>query len=64
LLALDNYLELAHRELMRCFARQGETSHAIQHYQHLREMLKRELQAEPSPETVLLYERIRQGDEV
>jgi non-specific serine/threonine protein kinase len=64
LLALDNYLELAHRELMRSFARQGETGHAIQHYQHLREMLKRELQAEPSPETATLYERIRRGDEV
>lgn len=64
LLALDNYLELAHRELMRCFARQGETSHAIQHYQHLREMLQRELQAEPSPETVMLYERLKRGESV
>jgi DNA-binding SARP family transcriptional activator len=64
LLALDNYLELAHRELMRCFARQGEVGHAIQHYQHFREMLHQELQAEPSPETALLYERIRRGEDV
>ena len=64
LLALDNYLELAHRELMRCFARQGEASHAIQHYQHLREMLQRELQAEPSPETAMLYERLKRGESV
>ncbi len=64
LLALDNYLELAHRELMRCFVRQGEVSHAIQHYQHLREMLQRELQAEPSPETVMLYERLKRGEPV
>ncbi len=64
LLALDAYLELAHRELMRCLVRQGEVGHALQHYQHLREMLKRELQAEPSPETVMVYERITRGDEV
>ena len=64
LLALDAYLELAHRELMRCFVRQGEVGHALQHYQHLREMLHRELQAEPSPETVKLYERIKRGEEV
>ncbi len=64
LLALDAYLELAHRELMRCFVRQGEVGHALQHYQLLREMLRRELQAEPSPETVSLFERIRHGDEV
>jgi predicted ATPase/DNA-binding SARP family transcriptional activator/Tfp pilus assembly protein PilF len=64
LLALDAYLELAHRELMRCLVRLGEVGHAIQHYQQLREMLRRELQAEPSPETVMLFERIRRGDEV
>jgi len=64
LLALDAYLELAHRELMRCLVRQGEVGHALQHYQHLRELLQRELQAEPSPETVMVYERIRRGDEV
>ena len=64
LLALDAYLELAHRELMRCLMRQGEVGHALQHYQHLREMLRQELQAEPSPETVMLFERIRRGDEV
>jgi predicted ATPase/DNA-binding SARP family transcriptional activator len=64
LLSLDAYLELAHRELMRCLVRQGEVGHAIQHYQQLRDMLRRELQAEPSPETVMVYERIRRGDEV
>jgi len=64
LLALDNYLELAHRELMRCFARQGETSHAIQHFQQFREMLHTELQAEPSAETIRLYERLKRGENV
>jgi predicted ATPase/DNA-binding SARP family transcriptional activator/Tfp pilus assembly protein PilF len=64
LLSLDAYLELAHRELMRCLVRQGEVGHALQHYQRLREMLRQELQAEPSPETVMMYERIKRGDEV
>jgi non-specific serine/threonine protein kinase len=64
LLALDTYLELAHRELMRCFVRQGEVGHALQHYQHLRDTLRRELQAEPSPETVMLYERLKRGEQV
>jgi DNA-binding SARP family transcriptional activator len=64
LLALDPYLELAHRELMRCFARQGEVGHAIQQYQHLCEMLRRELQVRPSPETVRLYERLKQNEPV
>jgi DNA-binding SARP family transcriptional activator len=50
---------LAHRLVL-----QGEVGHAIQHYQHLREMLRRELQAEPSPETVMVFERIKRGDEV
>jgi DNA-binding SARP family transcriptional activator len=64
LLALDNYLELAHRELMRCFARQGETGHAIQHFQQFRALLRTELQTEPSPETVMLYERLKRGESV
>ena len=57
-------LELAHRELMRCLVREGEVGHALQHYQHLREMLQRELQTEPSPETVRLYERLKRGEQV
>jgi DNA-binding SARP family transcriptional activator len=63
-LAADNYFEAAHRELMRCFARLGEASHALQHYKSLRKLLHAELAAEPSPETTLLYERVRRGDDV
>ncbi len=63
-LAHDNYLELAHRELMRCYARQGETSQALRHYQGLRSLLHGELGADPSAETALLYERLRRGDDV
>ena len=62
--ALDPYLETAHRELMRCYARQGETSQAARHYQTLRQMLHAELGSAPAPETSLLYERLRRGDDV
>ena len=63
-LAFDDYLEQAHRELMRCYARQGETGQALRHYQRLGELLAAELGARPSPETTLLYERLRRGDDV
>jgi DNA-binding SARP family transcriptional activator len=63
-IAFDGYLESAHRELMRCHARQGEVGHALQQYQRLRQLLRDELGADPSLETTLLYERLRRGDDV
>jgi non-specific serine/threonine protein kinase len=63
-IAFDSYLESAHRELMRCYARQGEVSQALRQYQRLRQLLRDELGADPSPETTLLYERLRRGDDV
>jgi DNA-binding SARP family transcriptional activator len=63
-IAFDGYLESAHRELMRCHARQGEVGHALQQYQRLGQLLRDELGADPSPETALLYERLRRGDDV
>jgi DNA-binding SARP family transcriptional activator len=63
-LSFDNYLELAHRELMRCHARQGEISQALRHYQQLCDLLQRELHARPSSETTLLFERLRRGDDI
>jgi predicted ATPase/DNA-binding SARP family transcriptional activator len=63
-LTLDGYLELAHRGLMRCYARQGEAAQAVRHYQDLRQLLKDELGTAPSPETALLYDRIRRGDDI
>jgi DNA-binding SARP family transcriptional activator len=60
----DPYLELAHREWMRCLTRQGESAQATQHYQKLKSLLADELKAAPSYETTLLYERIRRGDDV
>ena len=60
--AEDSYLEAAHRELMRCYARQGERGHVARHYQSLRTMLQGELRAAPAPETTLLYERLMAGE--
>jgi predicted ATPase/DNA-binding SARP family transcriptional activator len=63
-LVLDSYLELAHRGLMRCYARQGEAGRAVRHYQDLRQLLQQELSTAPSSETTLLYDRIRRGDDI
>jgi DNA-binding SARP family transcriptional activator len=64
ILALDNYLEVAHRELMRCYARQGDAGRARRHFQQLCDLLREELGTEPSPETMRLDEQIRAGKEV
>ncbi len=57
----DNYQESAHREIMRCQVSLGMRSAALKSYHRLAEILERELDAEPAPETVSLYERILQG---
>jgi non-specific serine/threonine protein kinase len=64
LIAIDPYLEAAHRELMRCLARLGETGQAVRHYQTVSRLLYEELDTQPAPETSLLYERLRRGDDV
>lgn len=64
LITLEPYLETAHRELMRCLARQGETAQAVQRYQRLSRLLLEELKTQPAPETTLLFERLRRGDDV
>ena len=63
-LALDPYLETAHRELMRCLARLGETGQAARHYQSLSQMLRQELNTLPAPKSRLLFEQLRRGDDV
>ncbi len=60
----DSYLEAAHRELMRCLARQGEAGQAVRHYQSLVGLLHDELGAPPAPETQALYEQLRRGETV
>jgi DNA-binding SARP family transcriptional activator len=60
----DNYVEAAHRELMRCYARLGEQAQALRHYQELVQIMRDELDSPPAPETTALFERLRRGEEV
>ena len=60
LLALDPLQEPAHRTLMRLYARQGRRSAALKQYQVCVGVLRRELGAEPEPETRQLYQDILQ----
>ncbi|MBC8162155.1 MAG: tetratricopeptide repeat protein [Roseiflexaceae bacterium] len=58
----DSLLEEAHRGLMRCYARQGERGQALRHYQSLVETLRAEIDADPAPETMVLYQQLRSGE--
>ncbi len=51
--------ETALRQLLSAQARQGELSEAVQTYRDFRLRLSRELNAQPAPETLALYRRIR-----
>lgn len=59
LLSIDPLQESAHRALMRAYAAQGRYGMALQQYESCRELLNRELQVEPEPETVALFDDIR-----
>ncbi len=60
-LELDPWRESAHRLAMRLLARCGERDAALAQYQTCCRLLADELGAEPSQETVRLYEQIRDG---
>ena len=57
--ALDPYNEHAHRQLMTLQAAVGRPDLALLHYIALTEILRRELQVAPDPETQKLHETIR-----
>ncbi len=59
--ALDSLREPGHRLLMRAYVRAGRRSDALQQYQILTGLLRRELDVAPDPETTALHERIRQA---
>ncbi|MCB8943532.1 MAG: tetratricopeptide repeat protein [Ardenticatenaceae bacterium] len=61
LLALDAWREEAHRQLMLAQLRSGQRSAALAQYELCRQLLDEELGVEPSPETIALYERIREA---
>jgi len=50
--------ETAHRELMSCWARMGETARALQHYQELVELLRAQVGVAPGAETTALYRKL------
>jgi predicted ATPase/DNA-binding SARP family transcriptional activator len=50
--------ETAHRELMDCWARLGETARAVRHYEELTELLREQVGVPPAPETTALYRRL------
>jgi len=64
LISYDRFIEVAHRELMRCYAKQGERSLALRHYQLLMKMTYDEFGSPPSPETTLLFERLQKGEAI
>lgn len=58
-LALEPWLEAAHRRIMRILARRGQRAAALAQYQRCRQVLLDELRIEPDVETLALYEQIR-----
>jgi DNA-binding SARP family transcriptional activator len=60
----DPLMESAHRELMRCYAASGERGAALRQFRTLTGLLREELSAAPTDETVQLITRIRSGESV
>jgi predicted ATPase/DNA-binding SARP family transcriptional activator len=50
--------ETAHRELMSCWDRLGETARAVRHYEELTGLLREQVGVPPAPETTALYRRL------
>lgn len=55
----DPCREDAHCRLMQCYSRMGQGSLALRQYQVCVKALRSELEVDPAPETMRLYERIR-----
>jgi DNA-binding SARP family transcriptional activator len=64
LLQLEDLHEEAYRHLMVCEARLGARIGALRRYERLVLHLRDELDAEPEPETVRLYDRLRRAEPV
>jgi TolB-like protein/Flp pilus assembly protein TadD len=61
LVALDPLREASHRALMDAYAAYGQRDQAIRQYEACRQILRRELQIEPSKETKGLHKDIDEG---
>lgn len=64
LLTRDRCREDIHCLLMRCYSREGQRHLALRQYQICVEALRVELEVDPVPETVRLYEQIRRHERV
>lgn len=60
-LAKDPWREDAYRALMHALAARGSRGPALRWYERCVQVLKEQLNIDPEPETVLLYEQIRSG---
>jgi DNA-binding SARP family transcriptional activator len=62
IITLDPLNESAHRRLMNIYVQAGQHSAALKQYQICEEMLRKELNLDPQPETYALYKQIRKRD--
>jgi len=62
LITLDPLNESAHRRLMEVYVQAGQYSAALKQYQNCEEILRKELNLDPQPETYTLYKQIRKGE--
>ena len=62
LIELDPIDEATHCKLMELYARTDQRAAAIQQYQALEKLLRKELNLDPQPETREVYKRIRRGE--
>lgn len=64
MLTVDTCREDAHRQLMRCYSRQGQPYLALRQYHICVETLRKELNTAPMLTTVQLYEGIRRREHI
>jgi len=62
LITLDPLNESAHRRLMKIYLQAGQHSAALKQYHICEEILRKELNLDPQPETYALYKQIRKGE--
>jgi predicted ATPase/DNA-binding SARP family transcriptional activator len=62
LVALEPLNESAHRQLMEVYVQAGQHSEALKQYQTCEQILRKELNLDPQPETRALYKKIRKGE--
>ena len=61
-LAMDPLFEMAHRQLMQLYARNGQRIAALRQYQTCARILEQELATTPSAKTTALYQQIQRGE--